>query len=161
VVLKILNNSREPSAEFLQEIAYHKSLNDYNGIAPELYGISQDPETKNYIMVMKYMKEGSLRQYLNNKNNDRLLTSYSFKNLCDVAKGLKDVHEKGLIHRDFHSGNILKGTLWHITDLGLCRPANETDKGKVYGVLPYVAPEVLCGKPYSQTSDIYSFGIIA
>ncbi|RIB28496.1 kinase-like domain-containing protein, partial [Gigaspora rosea] len=30
----------------------------------------------------------------------------------------------------------------------------------IYGVLPYVAPEVLEGKPYTMPSDIYSFGII-
>src|SRR5204863_1760748 len=45
------------------------------------------------------------------------------------------------------------------------RPADETpsqsrDK-KIYGVLPYVAPEVLRGKEYTQASDIYGFGIIA
>ena len=28
-----------------------------------------------------------------------------------------------------------------------------------YGVLPYIAPEVLNGKPYTLSSDIYSFGI--
>src|ERR1043166_4407894 len=32
---------------------------------------------------------------------------------------------------------------------------------KIYGVLPYVAPEVLRGKEYTQASDIYGFGIIA
>ncbi|CAG8617278.1 18044_t:CDS:2 [Gigaspora margarita] len=31
----------------------------------QCYGISQDPETKNYLMVMNYFKNGTLRQYLN------------------------------------------------------------------------------------------------
>src|SRR4051794_23457765 len=34
------------------------------------------------------------------------------------------------------------------------------DKGKVYGIIPYVAPEVLRGHPYTQASDIYSFSMI-
>jgi hypothetical protein len=38
-------------------------------------------------------------------------------------------------------------------DLGLYQPPNEE-----YGVLPYVAPEVLKGKEYSKASGIYGFG---
>ena len=48
----------------------------------------------------------------------------------------------------------------YITDLGLCKLANEKIDKNVYGVLPYVAPEVLRGKEYTQASDIYGFGII-
>ncbi|PKB93562.1 kinase-like protein, partial [Rhizophagus irregularis] len=51
-----------------------------------------------------------------------------------------------------------------ITDFGLCRPANynksENTKNNVYGVLPYIAPEILMGNDYSKAADIYSFGII-
>ena len=34
------------------------------------------------------------------------------------------------------------------------------DNMKACYVLPYIAPEVLCGKPYTKAADIYSFGII-
>src|SRR5205085_2709631 len=34
------------------------------------------------------------------------------------------------------------------------------NKKGVYGVLPYVAPEVLRGSHYTKEADIYSFGII-
>ena len=37
---------------------------------------------------------------------------------------------------------------------------SSSDKKGVYGVLPYIAPEVLRGKPYTQASDIYSFSMI-
>jgi len=48
-----------------------------------------------------------------------------------------------------------------IGDLGLCKPVNQpSTTNDIYGVLPYVAPEVLCGKPYTKAADIYSFGII-
>src|SRR3954452_21206432 len=53
----------------------------------------------------------------------------------------------------------------YITDLGLCKPANikpsQSGNKNIYGVLPYVAPEVLRGKECTQSSDIYGFGIIA
>src|SRR5918911_706521 len=85
-------------------------------------------------------------------------------NLFRIAYGLSKIHNEGLIHHDFHGGNILcDDTDSYITDLGLCKSANEKishgDK-KIYGVLPYVAPEVLRGKKYTQASDIYGFGII-
>src|SRR5207248_6255944 len=35
-----------------------------------------------------------------------------------------------------------------------------SDQTKIYGVMPYVAPEVLRGKPYTQAADIYSFGMV-
>ncbi|RGB40483.1 kinase-like domain-containing protein, partial [Rhizophagus diaphanus] len=84
-----------------------------------------------------------------------------------IAIGLKDIHNKGLIHQDFHCGNILSdfNEDAFITDLGLCQPANvkssQNNNKKIYGVLPYIAPEVLRGKEYTQKSDIYGFGIIA
>ncbi|CAI2164506.1 8272_t:CDS:10 [Funneliformis geosporum] len=76
-----------------------------------------------------------------------------------IIDGLSEIHNSGYIHKDFHLGNILSGDGGYISDLGLCRPANEGNQKELYGVLPYVAPEVLRGKPYTQAADIYSFGI--
>ena len=43
----------------------------------------------------------------------------------------------------------------------MCEPLNEKDNpNKIYGVIPYLAPEVLSKKPYTKESDIYSFGMI-
>jgi hypothetical protein len=49
-----------------------------------------------------------------------------------------------------------------ISDLGMCQPANKqpVEEEGVYGVLPYMAPEVLYGHQYTKAADIYSFGII-
>ncbi|POG77131.1 kinase-like domain-containing protein [Rhizophagus irregularis DAOM 181602=DAOM 197198] len=116
------------------------------------------------MMVMK-LEEGSLRQHLNN-NFISLNWEKKFQSMHGIAYGLKDIHKKGLIHHDFHCGNILSDFIdsAYITDLGLCQPANvktfQDSNKKIYGVLPYVAPEVLRGKEYTQASDIYGFGII-
>ncbi|KLL03563.1 MAG: hypothetical protein MRECE_13c028 [Mycoplasmataceae bacterium CE_OT135] len=158
VILKSLNNSQSITTRFLKEIANHKLFDNY--LIARCFGISQDPVTKDYLMVMEYMKEGNLRQFLQNK----YCPDFGKKlfQLQKIAKGLNAIHEQGLVHRDFHSGNILiSHDICYITDLGLCRPANETNREKIYGVLPYVAPEVLKGEQYTQASDIYSFGIMA
>ena len=125
-----------------------------NNIHPTIlrcYGITKDPETNDFMMVMKYANNGNFRQYLNNNFNS-LSWKKKLSNLRIIALGLSKIHDKGLIHHDFHCGNMLQvGNCTTITDLGLCQPANvkssqnEYEK-QVYGVLPYVAPEVLRGK---------------
>jgi len=66
-----------------------------------------------------------------------------------------------MIHRDFHTGNILFNcNQICIADMGLCGKVGDVDERKIYGVLPYIAPEVLRGNPYTQAADIYSFGMI-
>ena len=48
-----------------------------------------------------------------------------------------------------------------ISDFGLSGPSNkQKSDDKICGVLPYIAPEVLNGEPYTLSSDIYSFGVI-
>jgi len=84
--------------------------------------------------------------------------------LYEITYGLIHIHKNELMHRDLHIGNILKLKYkTFITDMGLCKPADSTlenTKSKIYGVLPYIAPEVLRGQNYTKASDIYSFGII-
>ena len=142
----------------------HYKLGVNNIFITKLYGISQDPETKNYIMVLDYAENGSLRNCLDT-NYDKLSWNYKFFNLYDIANGLGIIHRKELIHRDLHIGNILSFSLYtSITDMGLCKPADyiasENTKKNTYGVLPYIAPEILRGQNYTRASDIYSFGII-
>ena len=100
-------------------------------------------------MVMDYVPDGDLRQYLKNCYS-KLSLKDKLQFLRDIARGLSNIHNKGFIHKDLHSGNILKyGSDCYITDLGLCKPADGQDEKKIHGVLPYVAPEVLKGKTYT------------
>ncbi|GBB87798.1 hypothetical protein RclHR1_01430007 [Rhizophagus clarus] len=45
----------------------------------------------------------------------------------------------------------------YISDMGLCRKIDDVNQNNIYGVMPYVAPEVLRRKPSTQAADIYSF----
>src|ERR1043165_5751651 len=85
--------------------------------------------------------------------------------LRDIISGLNTIHQKQLIHCDFHHGNILSQEYFmFISDLGLCKPVEYFQHSKkddnIYGVLPFVAPEILRGKSYTTASDIYSFSMI-
>ena len=115
-------------------------------------------------MVLYYCEDGNLR---NNYSNQSGTKTYESKilYLSYIVNGLLDIHNAEKVHKDFHSGNILfrdKGPF--ISDLGMCQPANNKEqpakKEGTYGVLPYMAPEVLRGHQYTKASDIYSFGIV-
>ncbi|RIA81490.1 kinase-like domain-containing protein, partial [Glomus cerebriforme] len=127
------------------------------------YGITQDPITKDYMMVLDYAKNGSLRNYLD-KSYTELDWKTKIYDLWDIAYGLNQIHTNELIHRDLHIGNVLHRGNTCITDMGLCKPADynplEDTKKSIYGVLPYIAPEILRGQNYTKAADIYSFGII-
>jgi serine/threonine protein kinase len=124
------------------------------------YGITQDPNTKDYMMVLHYYEGGNLRNTLMNdlKYSDKIFY------LIVIINGLLSIHDSEKVHKDFHSGNILVGDdVPAISDLGLCQPVNNEEqsvKKGVYGVIPYMAPEVLRGYQYMKAADIYSYGII-
>ncbi|CAG8732336.1 10840_t:CDS:2, partial [Acaulospora morrowiae] len=147
VALKVLHDSTDINSTFLNELQFlhlFKSNElEYRHIV-KCYGVSQDPETKNYIFVMQYANYGNLRKLLATEFSDRV--NWSLKK------------------RDLHSGNILVSTrkknvhISLISDLGLSQPVNKKSES-IHGVIPYMAPENFDGK-YLTQSDIYSLGMI-
>ncbi|EXX61131.1 Tpk2p [Rhizophagus irregularis DAOM 197198w] len=159
VALKSLNNSKDINSKFINEAMLHYKIVDSDKII-KFYGITQEPETKNYVMVLDYAQYGSLRNYLD-ENYKELSWNYKFSYLKYLASGLEHIHKNELIHRDLHPGNLLVSNYAKIADMGLCKPVNsENTKNGIYGVLPYIAPEILQNKDYTKAADIYSFGII-
>jgi len=74
------------------------------------HGITKNPVTNEFMMVMKYAENGSLRQHLNHSFNS-MKWDEKLDILYEISGGLKDIHEKGLIHHDFHCSNIIIITL--------------------------------------------------
>ncbi|CAI2190188.1 19882_t:CDS:2, partial [Funneliformis geosporum] len=79
-----------------------------------------------------------------------------------MTADLTTLQNLGYCHKDFHSGNILQDRInSYVSDFGLTGPADkQKSNDKIYGVLPYIAPEVLNGETYTFASDIYSLGVI-
>ncbi|EXX70195.1 Mkk2p [Rhizophagus irregularis DAOM 197198w] len=168
VALKNLYNSQNISNEFLNEIKKYSIK--FNDNILKIYGISQNPDTKDYIMVFEYANGGNFINYINN-----YAVNWSWHErleaLENVINGLKIIHENDMVHRDFHTGNILSfinvqggdenlDSSFYISDMGLCGDVSNVDETKLYGVMPFMSPEVLRGNPYTKAADIYSFGMI-
>ncbi|RHZ85058.1 hypothetical protein Glove_71g72 [Diversispora epigaea] len=155
--------------DVLNEMVIHfKTYCSEDDTSIGFYGITQDPETHSYMMVLDYASDGNLREYLKiNFNN--INWKHKLYILLELSLRLKNIHELDIVHQDFHPGNILsynfKGGL-EISDFGLSKligtNPNNPEKKNIFGVLPYIAPEVLSGdEEYTKAADVYSYGIIA
>ncbi|CAG8572971.1 6038_t:CDS:2 [Racocetra fulgida] len=145
-------------SELVDEVSIEK-LEHHHG----KYG--EYPKTDDFMIIMKYASDGSLRQYLN-KNFKNLKWGPKLNIIRTAAEGLYNIHKANLIHKNLHSGNLVidNGISSYITDFGIYKPSDcesqEKPQNQIFGVLPYVAPEVLYGEEYTQAADIYSFGIL-
>src|SRR4051794_18925317 len=106
----------------------------------QFYGITQDPETHKYMMVLKYAKDGNLREYLK-INFNKINWEQKLYNLWKLSKKLKNIHELYIVHQDFHPGNILSSNFTDsikISDFGLSKligvNPNGPEKKNIFGV---------------------------
>ncbi|RGB27374.1 kinase-like domain-containing protein [Rhizophagus diaphanus] len=140
VALKSIDEEEGSTAAFLKEAkAMNRCLkNDMYFL--DFYGISRHPDTNKYLIVMRYVEE----------------------EFWSIAIDLRTLHRADLVHRDLHSGNVLFGSdrRSFIADFVLACKDGQAQEDNSKGVLPYVAPEVLCRQPYTKAADVYSFGII-
>lgn len=130
-----------------------------------IYGITQNPNTQDYWIVMSYAEKGNLRNFLRD-NFYNITWEQKVEDLWRISVALADLHHVNLVHHDLHPGNILLTyDHFHLSDFGLSKLIERNQiinpNGNICGVLPYIAPEVLIGEEYTATADVYSFGIIA
>src|SRR5437879_9912904 len=105
---------------------------------------------------MEYANNGSLLSYLD-QNINRLTWKGKLQLLRDIAHNLSNIHDKQLIHCDLHGGNVVVNIdvfegieLW-ICDLGLSKSVYSSQSNTmIKGVLPYIAPEVLRTRKFTQ-----------
>jgi serine/threonine protein kinase/tetratricopeptide (TPR) repeat protein len=89
--------------------------------------------------------------------------------LKQLTAGLAAIHAAGIIHRDIKPNNIMLDGIASevrlcITDFGLAR-AHEAEPSLpggsiVAGTPDYMAPELYLGRPPSQASDLFAFGVV-
>jgi serine/threonine protein kinase len=111
---------------------------------------------------MEYFPGGSLA--------DIIVTGLSGRQglslLAQAGSALREIHNRGIIHRDIKPGNLMAradGSI-ALADFGIAKRLGEdfgrTRQGELYGTPYYVSPEQIEGNPATIRSDIYALGII-
>ncbi|MCJ7459720.1 MAG: protein kinase, partial [candidate division Zixibacteria bacterium] len=113
-------------------------------------------------IAMEYIEGKSIKKLIEEKN-------LSLKEVIDIAsqvcEGLVVAHEKGIVHRDIKSDNIMVTPRRQvkIMDFGLAKlkgASKVTKTGSTLGTLPYMSPEQAQGIEVDRRSDIFSFGVV-
>jgi serine/threonine protein kinase/Tfp pilus assembly protein PilF len=85
--------------------------------------------------------------------------------ITKIADGLKTAHNKGIIHRDIKSSNIMVtgDDQVKVMDFGLAKLKGSglvTKVGTTMGTAAYMSPEQVSGEEVDKRTDIWALGII-
>ncbi|HVS01693.1 MAG TPA: protein kinase [Thermoanaerobaculia bacterium] len=154
---------------FLREARAASSLNHPNICTIHQFG---DANGRTFI-AMELIDGITLRKHI---GRSPLPAEEAVRLALQIADGLAAAHDKGIVHRDIKSANILLNAEHQvkILDFGLAKqlfqgsfdgdtetaPLAATREGSFLGTIDYMSPEQLQGRTVDHRSDLFAFGVV-
>ncbi len=160
VALKVLSPELRDDLSFAER--FYREANIVGALSHpnviSIYDIGK--HNQHYFMAMDYLPGPSCSDLV---KDGQLSAVKSVHIVKDIAQALAYVHEQGYIHCDIKPDNVLfrhDGTAV-LTDFGIARELkNKSASNMISGTPHYMSPEQAQGKSLSESSDIYSLGVL-
>ena len=173
VALKVLPSEvashPERMRRFVQEAKAAAALNHPN--IAHIYEIAEADGV--HFIAMEFVQGETLDARVNGKLLD---LNEALAIATQIADGLSEAHEHGIIHRDIKPSNIMIAARNRVKvmDFGLAKvieareaisPDAETKNlltspGAIIGTMPYMSPEQVKAERLDTRTDIFSFGVV-
>jgi serine/threonine protein kinase/class 3 adenylate cyclase len=160
--------SEESVARFLREAKAASRLQHPAIMTIHQFGVQENTR----YLVMEYIEGKTLKKIINERPMEMVT-------LCEIAIQVADAlavaHEKGVIHRDMKSENVMVTSRGQakILDFGLAKlkgPDSDPDAtsadlfktqlGTVMGTVTHMSPEQALGAEVDGKSDVFSLGVV-
>jgi serine/threonine-protein kinase len=134
----------------------------------DVLDFGETPDGQLYL-VMELIDGTDLRSVIHSEG--ALPLARTARIVRQVASALQFAHDRGVLHRDLKSANIMltsdgEGVEWvKVVDFGLSKPLDSvpsevTQAGAVLGTPEYMAPEQVAGRPLDSRADLYALGVM-
>jgi len=163
VAIKVISPRQTPSSggdpltRFLTEAKTMARLNHPNVVT--IHAIQQIAET--HVLSLEYINGVTMRDLFNVfvLSGDEAAPLF-----IQMLKGLRALHEKGVLHRDLTPNNIMVNVDGQIKilDFGIARRSGDSPAAKEHlmGTMAYLPPEVVGGQRADMRSDLWCLGAI-
>jgi mitogen-activated protein kinase kinase kinase 11 len=163
VAVKVASISEMGLDGWRKEVQSLQKLHHPNII--RLLGSVYHPNPLTFCLVLEYCNAGDLVQALKRPAP----VNFFFRVAGSISKGMTYLHHRGIIHRDIKPGNVLlDGKVstgifsCKLADFGVATDSKNMDEDKTAetGTYRWMSPEVIRHEKYTQTADVFSYGVL-
>ncbi len=159
-------SNEEDKERFIREAKAAASLNHHN--IAHIYEIDEVENPgggKLMFIAMEYVQGKSLDQMLHSNAGSPLPIKTAINYTIQIAEALQAAHEKGIVHRDIKTANIMvnEKDQVKVMDFGLAKVSGATKVtklGTTMGTAAYMSPEQASGEKVDHRTDIWSLGVV-